>query len=223
MIPRPALPFLLPTLLIALLLFSTATAEVAAAEVRGEDDASETTEEPAETEAPASPGDEIAAAPLVTSTGKKTTFGEAFGDGHKVVLFTKPWSETNAQLIGELSHFRIRLNRGGLKSGVVFLRSDLAEASRLMADFKGRVKYTLDPDGRLARQLGVKTMPSLMLVDPDGRVRYAAPLLAQDLVRQVAAHYNQPEKLFPSPRASSAPRRPGVPPAKGNVGRYSIR
>lgn len=187
------------------------------------DDASENTEESAASETVEAPGAAVAGAPLINSTGKKITFAGAFGHGHKVILFTKPWSDTNAQLLAELSHFRIRLNRGGLKSGVVFLRSDLAEASRLMADYHGRVRYTLDPDGQLARLLGVKTMPSLMLVDPEGLVRYAAPLLARELVRQVAAHYNQPEKMFPSPRASSAPRRPGIPPAKGNAGHYSIR
>lgn len=190
------------------------------AETRSSEDDSETTEESDE----AAPNSDIASAQLVASTGKPTTFGEAFGDGYKVVLFTKPWSDTNAQLIGELSHFRIRLNRDQLKSGVVFLRADLAAASRVMAEYKGRVRYTLDPDGHAARMLKVKSVPSLMLIGPQGSVLYTTPLLARELVKQVAAHYKTPEKLFNSPRPTAAPsRRPGIPPAAGNSGQFTVR
>lgn len=207
---------LLPLLILSLFL----TLPNAFAETRSSEDDPETTEESDE----AAPNTDIASAQLVSSTGKPTTFGEAFGDGYKVVLFTKPWSDTNPQLIGELSHFRIRLNRDQLKSGVVFLRSDLAAASRVMAEYKGRVRYLLDPDGHAARMLKVKSVPSLMLIGPQGSVLYTTPLLARELVKQVAAHYKTPEKLFNSPRPTAAPsRRPGIPPAAGNSGQFTVR
>lgn len=206
-----------------ILSLSIVTSPLAAASPAPDDDSESAESTSAAEESDSTPVSNLAATPLIGSTGKSTTFGEAFGEGYKVILFTKPWSDTNAQLIGELSHFRMRLNRGQLKSGVIFLRSDLAAASRIMTDFKGRVRYLLDPDGRAARLLTVKTIPALMLIDPDGRVRYSTPLLAQDLVRQVAAHYHTPDKLFGSPRPSGPPRRPGIPPAKGNSGQFSVR
>lgn len=207
--------------LLAPLLFIFLTgADPAVSATRESDDDSETTEESDEK----APNSDIASAQLVSSTGKETTFGEAFGDGYKVVLFTKPWSDTNSQLIGELSHFRIRLNRDQLRSGVVFLRTDLASASRVMTDYKGRVRYLLDPDGHAARLLKVKSVPSLLLIGPQGSVLYSTPLLARELVKQVAAHYKTPEKLFNAPRPNAAPsRRPGVPPPTGNTGQFTVR
>ena len=207
---------LLPAFFLAFLL----TTGLGAA-TRARDDDSETTEE---LETPASTlATKLSAAPLVSSTGKATTFGEQLGDGYKVVLFTKPWSDTNAQLIGELSHFHLRLNRGQLRSAVVFLRADLAAASRVMAEYKNRVRYVLDPDGHAARLLSVKTIPALMLIDPAARVRYSTPLLAQELVKQVASHYAEPEKLWASPRPAATPRRPGIPPPQGNTGQFTVK
>ena len=128
----------------------------------------------------------------------------------------------NAQIIGELSHYRLRLNRGGLRSGVIFLRSERDEALRAMETFKGRVKWWIDADGGLAKLLGVKTLPALMLIDADGNVKFAAPLLNDELVKQLAKNYNKPETVFRAPRPVASPRV-GIPPAKGGVGRYSIR
>jgi hypothetical protein len=159
---------------------------------------------------------------LIDWDGKKTTFAEAFGSGTKVVLVTKPWSESNTQVVGELKQYRIRLNKGGLRSGVVFLRSDRSDAIKAMSTFERKVRWYIDPDGTLARRLNVETMPTLALVDPEGQVRFSAPLLASELVKQLARNYNKPDAMFRKPRAKDIVK-PGIPPAKGGLGRYSIR
>lgn len=161
-------------------------------------------------------------ATLIDWDGRKTSFAEAFGTGTKVVLVTKPWSDSNPQVIGELKQYRIRLNKGGLRSGVVFLRSDRSDAIKAMSAFERKVRWYIDPDGSLARRLNVETLPTLALVDPEGQVRFSAPLLASELVKQLARNYNKPDAMFRKPRPKDIVR-PGIPPAKGGLGRYSIR
>lgn len=161
---------------------------------------------------------------LIDRDGKKTTFSEAFGGGSKVVLVTKPWCDANMQIIGELKHYRIRLNKGGLRSGVVFLKSDRSDAIRAMQPHERKVRWFIDPDGSLARSLNVESMPSLALVDPQGQVRFSAPLLASDLVTQLARNFNRPDALFRRRGPKDAGLvKPGMPPVKGGLGRYSIR
>lgn len=161
---------------------------------------------------------------LIDWDGKKTTFGEAFGDGAKVVLVTKPWTDANTQVIGELKHYRIRLNKGGLRSGVVFLRTDRSDAIRAMLPHERKVRWFIDPDGSLARELKVESMPSLALIDPQGQVRFSAPLLAAELVTQLARNFDKPEAMFRQKKPKdSGLVKPGIPPAKGGLGRYSIR
>lgn len=161
---------------------------------------------------------------LIDGDGRKTTFSQGFGDGTKVVLITKPWSDANMQVIGELKHYRIRLNRGGLRSGVVFLRSGRSDAIRAMAPHGRKVRWFIDPDGSLARLLKVESIPSLALIDPQGQVRFSAPLLASELVAQLARNYDRPDAMFRRRRPKDAGLvKPGIPPVKGGLGRYSIR
>ena len=159
---------------------------------------------------------------LFDETGARVTLSRALGDGYKVLLVTKPWVEANGPLLADLVHYRIRLNRGSLRSAVVFLRSEPAAALKSLGVAAGKVRALFDPEGDLARALAVRTMPALVLVDPEGTARFAAPLLSREMVRQIAQNYARKERLFAAPRPAASPR-PGIPAAGGGIGRYSIR
>ena len=159
---------------------------------------------------------------LRTPAGGKTTVAGAFGKGHKVLVVTKPWCNANELLIGTLAHYRIRLNKGGLRSGVVFLRSDPAEAARAMETYKGNIGYYLDPEGVLAAELSIRELPAVFLLNPAGKIVYTAPVLSQAQIAQIAQHYSKVEKVFPAPKTPPS-RSPGQPAATGGVPHYTIR
>jgi hypothetical protein len=164
--------------------------------------------------------------------GARITFDKAFGRGSKLLVVTKPWAEPNEHLISALAQYRIRLNKGGLRSGVVFLRSDASEAARAMAAQRGKVRYFLDPTGELAGKLDVRSLPAILLIGPDGKVRHATPMVSQETMRQIAARYRNPESIIARPSdaplatpegSPAPPRRPGIPPASGGAGRFTLR
>ena len=161
-------------------------------------------------------------ASLVDCRGNQTSLGYAFGDCHKLLLFTKPWADPNVDILAHFVHYRLRLNRRGIRSAVVFLRSDRSDAIRSLGDKVSRLNWFIDPEGVLAKAVKMRTLPALILVDPNGDVKYSTPLLSRDMVKQVASQFEHPDRLFPVGRPSARPR-PGTPAASGGVGRYTIR
>jgi hypothetical protein len=159
---------------------------------------------------------------LVTPTGDSTTFGEALGSEYKIVVLTKPWVDANTSPIGDLLHYRIRLNKGGLRSAVIFVRCDTGPATVAMGNAAKKVAYYVDPKGRLARALDLKTLPSLYLLDGSNSVVFTAPLLSREVVRQLAKRYDAPGGLLQDPKNNRAiplddPGRPA------GVGEFQFR
>ncbi|OGI39022.1 MAG: thiol:disulfide interchange protein [Candidatus Muproteobacteria bacterium RBG_16_62_13] len=80
------------------------------------------------------------------------------------------WCEPCRQSFPWMNEMQARYGEKGLVVVAVNLDKDAAEARRFLASFPARFTVAFDPDGKTARRLALKGMPSSFLIDRQGQI-----------------------------------------------------
>lgn len=109
--------------------------------------------------------------PILTLTdGAALRFADRRGEVTVVALFTT-WCPASRDTIATVASLRKLDDAGGVDVVAVDVGDSEADVVRFATRFETPLRIARDPSGSLARQLGLETIPAVVLVDRRGVVR----------------------------------------------------
>jgi peroxiredoxin len=109
---------------------------------------------------------------LADPNGKDVSLSSS--EGKEVVLldFSTTWCPHCITLIPRLKELHSRYHAKGLKVIAVYVNESVADVSRLTRKYSVPYTVVVDGDGAVASRYGVRGVPTVLVIDRDGMVRY---------------------------------------------------
>lgn len=113
---------------------------------------------------------------LADFSGKKAVF----------IIFTTTWCPSCKTIIPDLKSLYNSTKDKGLQMLAVYIKETNSRVSELKAERGITYKILLDPDAAVASIYDVKGVPTFVLVDKNGNIRYKGHAIPKDTIEQIA-------------------------------------